>query len=132
MIRTTSLLLALVASPLAAQDTDGIQGIIDQQMDAFIARDIPTAFGFASPGLQQMFQTPQNFGHMVEYGYETIWNNEDVRYLDLRQDQEHWVQRVMVSDGQGSVMVFDYFMIEADGVWRIDAVQPVIMPQGMA
>ena len=127
-----ALILSLAALPVAAQDTSAIADIIDEQMQAFEARDIDRAFSFASPSLQRMFGSAETFGHMVEHGYSTVWNNTSVSYLGLRQERGRWVQRVMIQDAEGAVVLFDYHMIENGDSWRIDAVTPVDVPAGMA
>ena len=127
-----ALILGLAALPVAAQDTSIIADIIDEQMQAFEARDIDRAFSFASPSLQRMFGSAETFGHMVEHGYSTVWNNTSVSYLGLRQERGRWVQRVMIQDAEGAVVLFDYHMIENGDSWRIDAVTPVDVPAGMA
>ena len=126
------LICTLFAAPAAAQDTAAIADIIDEQMQAFEARDIDRAFSFASPFLQQMFGSAERFGHMVEHGYPTVWNNEFVTFLGLRQERGVWVQRLMIQDDSGGVSMFDYHMIENGNSWRIDAVTPVDAPANLA
>lgn len=128
----TALIFALIALPAAAQDTGMIADVIDEQMQAFEARDIDRAFSFASPSLQRMFGSAEIFGHMVENGYSTVWNNTSVSYLALRQERGQWVQRVMVQDAEGAIVLFDYYMIENGDSWQIDAVTPIDVPAGMA
>ena len=40
-------------------DAAAIRGVIRQQIDAFRAGDVDTAFGFASPGIRAMFGTSE-------------------------------------------------------------------------
>ena len=42
-----------------------IRDIITRQLEAFQQDDFATAFTFASPALQGIFQTPERFGDMV-------------------------------------------------------------------
>ena len=66
------LLLALslsagLASGAFAQSEE-IEANIAAQIKAFEADDFVTAFTFASPNIQNLFRTPENFGAMVRNG----------------------------------------------------------------
>lgn len=63
-----------------AQDDAAIEGVIRQQLDAFLAGDVDTAWGYASPEIQRLFGNPENFGRMVERGYPMVWAPGDVRF----------------------------------------------------
>ncbi|TMM51161.1 DUF4864 domain-containing protein [Sulfitobacter sabulilitoris] len=101
----------------------GIKGTISSQIEAFEADDFETAFGFASPNLQKMFRTPDNFRRMVTEGYPMVWRPGSVRYLELRDIAGDWWQKVMITDQAGKVHILDYRMIETDAGWRIGGVQ---------
>jgi len=119
--------ILLLASPLAAQDQE-IQTVIQSQMEAFQARDVGEAFSFASPMIKGMFGTPENFGMMVENGYPMVWNNDEVRYLELREVAGRLWQRVMIRDAAGTVHMLDYQMIQTDDGWQINGVQLLPAP----
>lgn len=68
------------AGPAIAQDDAAIEGVIRQQLDAFLAGDVDTAWGYASPEIQRLFGNPENFGRMVERGYPMVWAPGDVRF----------------------------------------------------
>ena len=99
-----------------------VEDVIGAQLDAFNARDLPTAFGFASPMIKGVFGNPGNFGTMVSRGYPMVWNNSDVRFLEPRQDGALVFQRVMMRDENGAVHVIEYKMIPVDDSWQIDGV----------
>lgn len=132
MERRTLALAALLAGWAAAgiaqdgTDATAIAGVIDGQLDAFNARDIPDAWSFASPGIQMLFGTPQNFAFMVQNGYPMVWTNGGAEFLDLREEGGRLWQRVRLRDGAGGLHVLDYAMIETPDGWRIDGV--VILP----
>ena len=67
-----------------AQQAD-IESTITGQFEAFKADDFEGAFAYASPNLQMMFQSTENFKRMVTSGYPMVWKNTDVRFLDLRE-----------------------------------------------
>ncbi len=106
----------------AAQDTE-IQGVIGDQIEAFKADDFATAFTYASPSIQGIFRTPENFGRMVSQGYPMVWRPADVKFLDLREQAGSLWQRVMITDGKGAVHLLDYRMLQTENGWKINGVQ---------
>lgn len=111
----------------AAQQTE-IEGTINQQFEAFKADDFATAFEFASPNLQLMFQTPENFERMVTSGYPMVWRPAEVRYLDLREIAGAMWQKVQITDQKGFTHLLDYQMVETDEGWKIAGVQLLDAP----
>ncbi len=111
----------VVAFGAAAQQTE-IEGTINSQFEAFKADDFAGAFGYATPSLQMMFQTPDNFKRMVTNGYPMVWRPAEVRYLELRERGGAMWQQVQITDAKGFVHLLDYKMEETDMGWRIGAV----------
>jgi hypothetical protein len=114
-----------------AQDAE-IKGTISQQFDAFRADDFAQAFEFASPTLQQMFRTPDNFWAMVTQGYPMVWKPADVRFLELRETAGTYWQKVMITDDKGAMHVLEYRMLQTDEGWRINGVQILKEPAANA
>lgn len=114
----------------AAQSTE-IEATIDAQVDAFLADDLVTAFGYASPRIRSYFRTPENFANMVREGYPMVWRPTLVRFLALREEDGSLWQRVLVTDADGVPHVLDYQMIELETGWKIDAVL-LVPPPGVA
>ena len=87
-------LLAAVLSFLAAFTASAqqaeIEGTIGSQIDAFRADDFEQAFTYATPNLQRLFQTPQNFERMVTQGYPMVWRPAEVTYLELEETDQGW------------------------------------------
>lgn len=123
-------LSALAPQPLAAQEgRDGaIRGVIRSQIDAFLKDDFATAFTFASPSIQGIFGTPDNFGSMVRNGYPMVWRPSTVDFGELREVAGGLWQRVIVRDAEGRVHVLDYQMVEGESGWRINGVQLLRAP----
>jgi hypothetical protein len=109
-----------------AQQSD-VQSVIREQLDAFARDDIAAAFEFASPRLQQLFQTPENFGTMVRQGYPMVWRNQGVRFLDQREEAGRVLQKVMIADPEGRVHLLEYQLENGPSGWRISAVRFVEM-----
>ena len=134
MIRAAALAAVAAGAAMAVRAEDvtmpgaagAIEGVIAHQIDAFKADDVATAFSFASPMIQGMFGSAENFGAMVQNGYPMIWRPQDVEFQDLREDQGKIYQRVRVRDGSGKDFLFDYEMVEGPGgTWVINGVYPV-------
>ena len=123
-LRILALVLSLSA-PLAAQDggQSAIEGTIQSQIDAFKRDDFTTAFTFASPNIQGLFGTPENFGAMVRNGYPMVWRPADVQFLELETIQGALWQRVLIQDSAGRFHMLAYQMIEGADGWRINGVQ---------
>lgn len=124
----TSLCLMLLALPGLgrSQDADtggAIETVITGQIEAFLREDVEAAFEFASPNIKGLFGTSERFGAMVQSGYPMVWQPEEVRYLALRNVAGRLWQRVMITDGDGSVHLLDYQMVNTEMGWKINAVQ---------
>lgn len=114
--------LAVMAAPAFAQEAE-IAETINGQMEAFRGQDVVGAFAYASPLIQGIFGTPENFGKMVEQGYPMVWNPGPVQMMELRTVAGALWQRVRVADAMGRGWYLDYRMIEGPKGWLIDAVQ---------
>lgn len=108
---------------VAAADSGAIRNTISQQIEAFKADDFDAAFEYASPNIQGIFKTPQNFGTMVRNGYPMVWRPSQVTFLDLRDVAGALWQRVQVIGPNGRVYTLDYQMVQTDGSWLINGVQ---------
>ncbi len=63
----------MVSAPHARAGNPDHESIISRQIEAFRAGDEEAAFSFASPSLQQLFRTPDNFIGMVRRGYAAVY-----------------------------------------------------------
>ncbi|QFT58773.1 hypothetical protein FIU94_08040 [Sulfitobacter sp. THAF37] len=117
------LMLLLMSGIGAAAQSTEIEGTINSQLEAFKADDFDTAFTYATPTLQRLFQSPQNFQRMVTQGYPMVWRPAEVRYLELREKAGGLWQKVQITDAKGFTHILDYKMEETDMGWRIGAVQ---------
>ena len=127
-----ALMLAVMSVTGAAAQSTEIEGTINSQFEAFKADDFATAFTYATPGLQQLFQSPQNFQRMVTQGYPMVWRPAEVRYLELRERGGSMWQKVQITDAKGFTHILDYKMEETDMGWRIGAVQILDAPGATA
>lgn len=114
-----SVLLAFSATAQQAE----IEGTISSQLEAFKVDDFEQAFTYATPTLQRLFKTPQNFQRMVTEGYPMVWRPAEVTYLDLAEQRGAFIQKVQIVDGKGFKHLLAYRMIKTDAGWRIGGVQ---------
>ena len=102
-------------------DRAAIQTAIRSQIDAFRRDDGAAAFGFASPGIQQMFGDAGTFMQMVRRGYAPVYRPGAVAFGALVEMEGKPVQRVELTAPDGTRDLALYFMErEPDGTWRID------------
>ncbi len=120
--------LLTITGPARAQDSAAIQSTITSQLQAFNDRDIDKAWSYASPTIQSMFRTPENFGTMVRNGYPMVWTNADPKFLDLREVDGSLWQKLLIRDTGGALWVLDYKMIQTEAGWQIDAVSIIPAP----
>ncbi|MCF2870879.1 DUF4864 domain-containing protein [Octadecabacter sp. G9-8] len=124
------LLTVLLMLPLGAQAQDNtIETVIRDQLSAFNERDVDGAWEHASPMIQGMFRTPDNFARMVENGYPMVWDNSDVRFLDRTDMTNTTRQEVQIQGPDGLFYILDYQMIETPEGWQINGVQVIPAPE---
>jgi hypothetical protein len=133
MIRTLlAACLLLWATLASAQEVlapnPDIEATIQSQFDAFLDRDVGEAWTYASPNIQSLFGSPENFGRMVATGYPMVWTPGRVAFIDLQTLGGRLVQRVEVIDQAGTAHYLGYQMIETDAGWRINGVQILRAP----
>lgn len=119
-----------LAFPMNADEGEAgaIRAVISEQFAAFEADDFDAAFAIAAPGIQRVFQTPENFAGMVKRGYPMVHRNAEVRFLELRDLGGRLWQKVMIRDRAGALHVLDYEVLRVDGAWRIGAVEYLRQP----
>lgn len=105
-----------------------IEATIQSQFDAFLERDVGEAWQYASPNIQRLFGSPENFGRMVESGYPMVWTPGRVAFIDLQTLGGLVVQRVEVIDQSGAAHYLGYQMIRTEAGWRINGVQILRAP----
>jgi hypothetical protein len=121
---------ALCAPALAAQqklsaaDRAAIKAVISRQIEAFRRDDAAEAFSLASPGIQGVFGTPENFLRMVRTSYQPVYRPASVTFLDVSFIDEEAVQKVRISDQSGAVWLALYPMErQKDGSWKTNGCQ---------
>ncbi len=119
-----AILFVLASTPLAAQSLeDTIEGTISAQIDAMREGNFGAAFQYASPGIQRMFLTPENFQMMVEQGYPMVANPAAVEFTGLEMRSGAMVQNVIITDQAGRLFELEYDLIPVDDRWVINGVR---------
>ena len=117
--------LGLLVSAASAQAPEA-QSIIEQQIQAFRAGAHERAFSYASPGIQRMFRSTDNFTAMVKRGYQPIYGAREWRFGRSKAEGRRLLQEVMLTGPDGRSWVALYTMVQdADGKWRIGGVRIV-------
>ena len=111
------------ADDIAAEDRAHIKSVIERQLAAFARDDAATAFGFASPGIQQRFGTPEMFMQMVRSDYRAVYRPRSVSFGAAEPSDGMIIQEVDLigPDGEG-VRAFYLMERQEDGSWRINGV----------
>ncbi|MFT6676493.1 MAG: hypothetical protein ACJAVM_002697 [Sulfitobacter sp.] len=115
-------LSALLAFGATAQQSE-IEDTINQQFEAFKADDFDQAFSYATPNLQKLFQSPENFQRMVTKGYPMVTRPAEVRYLENKQIGATFLQKVQITDAKGFTHILLYQMELTEAGWRIGGVR---------
>ena len=125
IISALTFFIGLMASPILAEDDPQpqIQTVIENQIAAFQVDDFAVAFSYASPSIQSMFRTAENFGVMVQRGYPMVWRPAEVQFLDLRKMSGDFWQQVLIRDQAGVRHMVLYRMQKGPDGWRINGVQ---------
>lgn len=134
-MRKLFLVIALAIVPFGAvlaqelrPPSPAVEETIQSQIDAFLEDDFATAFTFASPSIQSLFGSPENFGAMVRNGYPMVWRPKSVRFGALRAQSGMLWQEVIVMDSAGRIHALEYQMVELDENWRIAGVRMLPTP----
>ncbi len=128
MRNTLIALLLLFSSSIAeaqetgpsAPDRTAIREVISRQIQAFQHDDAAAAFGFASPSIQQLMGTPENFLNLVRGHYQPVYRPRSTVFGRLAEQDGQLVQEVDVvgPDGLGVQALYSMEK-QADGTWRI-------------
>ena len=125
IITALTFFFGLMALPVLAEDDPQtqIQTVIENQIAAFKNDDFAQAFSYASPSIQSMFGTAENFGVMVQRGYPMVWRPADVQFMDLREMAGDLWQHVLIRDQAGRRHMLLYRMQKGPEGWLINGVQ---------
>ncbi len=125
LLSMLSVVTVFAAVPAGAQTSDAdqaaIRQVIQSQISAFQKDDGPTAYGYASPTIQEKFVNPDIFLQMVKTGYAAVYHPREVEFRELKVENGRLLQEVYVVGPDGSPALAIYEMQrQPDGSWRIN------------
>ena len=109
------------AQTVTPEDARAVRAVIEAQLDAFKRDDAARAFSYATPGIREMFGTPENFVAMVRDQYAVVYRPASVDFGKADVVDGEVVQIVVFTDREGLAWLALYPMErQADGAWRIN------------
>jgi len=118
-------LITICGATVSLADTpgDAFRDIIEGQIEALSRDDGVTAFGFASPDIQETFRTPEQFMRMVRSSFKPVYRPRSYTFeTPIMVDGQHTQPvRFIGPDGRGVVALYQMER-QSDGSWRIAGV----------
>ena len=105
---------------LTQSDQTAIRSVIESQLLAFQQDNWEQAFAFASAGIQQQFDTLENFQRMVKISYHPVYRPRSVIFESVTWLDSAPAQRVLVMSAHRHLFCAVYKMEQQlDQTWRI-------------
>ena len=105
---------------ISEHDKVTIRQAIEQQLQAFQQDDAFSAFAFASPTIQQQFNTPEKFLQMVKTDYQAVYRPRSVMFRGFTMVDNFPAQVLIVMDDAGELVQVVYVMQhQRDRSWRV-------------
>ena len=125
----------LIGETIVLPDADrqAIRAVIERQLQAFLRDDGTAAFSYATPNIQGIFQTSDNFMSMVKNGYQPVYRPQAVTFRDIIDLHGAPAQRVLVVGPDGVPVIAVYPMQRMpDGTWLINGCYLLAYPRDEA
>lgn len=119
MILLVAFVIMLPFTCAADDEIAAAQTAIQSQTDAIVRDDGATAYTFASPALQQIFQQPDIFMAMVQKNYAPIYRHKRFEFGESKIQDGKIAQKVEIIDAEGEPWTALYTLERQDGVMRI-------------
>ncbi len=114
--------ITVVAASADVSDGDrgAIRTIIEGQIAAFQRDDGAAAYSYASPTIQGLFPTVEQFMAMVRGGYQPVYRPQSIVFGEVIETPIGPIQRVFLIGPSGRDWVAIYSLQQQpDGTWRI-------------
>jgi hypothetical protein len=131
LLRILGIVLLMVGSSSAEAQEEEIAAVISGQLVALAESDFGTAYKFASPSVQAQVPTTEDFAAMVKGSFPMMLAVRDVDFVDFYPTQQSILQRVKITNEDGTNYWFAYEMIVVNGAWRINGVSRLRPPGAM-
>jgi Domain of unknown function (DUF4864) len=115
-------LIATSCFAASAEDIGTAQSIISAQEQAFARDDAATAYGFAAPGIQSFYRSPDGFMFMVRNSYAPVYRHRSFAFGEVKVADGKIYQDVQIIDADGAAWDALYTLeTQADGSLKISA-----------
>lgn len=113
--------LAARAEDLSSADQETIRSIVSGQIAAFQADDGAAAYGYASPTIQGLFPSVEQFMGMVRNSYAPVYRPQSITFGQLMDSPYGPMQKVFLvgPDGRNWVALYS-LQRQEDGTWKIN------------
>ena len=117
------------APAVSSADARAIRKVIEAQLDAFRRDDAARAFSYATPGIRELFGSPETFMAMVKTSYPVVYRPSSVVFQAPAMEGSELVQLVRMTDADGHAWIARYPMLrDGKGPWRINGCQLARVP----
>jgi Domain of unknown function (DUF4864) len=115
-------LIATCGLAAGAEDIGTARSIISAQEQAFARDDAATAYGFAAPGIQSFYRSPDGFMFMVRNSYAPLYRHRSFVFGEVKVLEGKIYQDVQIIDADGAAWDALYTLeTQADGNLKISA-----------
>lgn len=98
------------------------RAVIEAQLEAFQKSDSAKAFSYATPNIQTMFGSAENFMKMVMEGYDVVYRPASVRFVTFETDGSSALHTLQMVDQQKTLWnVYYVLQKRPDGSWLISS-----------
>ncbi|HEY8356756.1 MAG TPA: DUF4864 domain-containing protein [Ramlibacter sp.] len=110
-----------VGMPQARPDPSGVREVVQQQLTALAAEDAGAAFALADPMLRTRFGNADEFLAMLRAQYPMVVHPASVLFLKPQSDGSMALQKVRLTDNDGSSWMVTYVLNRQGDRWLISA-----------
>src|SRR2546422_10585958 len=82
-------------------DARPVRPVVEAQLDAFRRDDAARAFSYATPGIRELFGSPETFMEMVKSSYPVVYRPRNVVFEEPTMAGSDLVQPVRMTDADG-------------------------------
>lgn len=110
------------ATTLSAQDEKAALAVVQAQLAAFAKDDAAKAFSYATPQIQKVFGTPQNFLAMVRQQYPVVYRPATTAFFKPEPHAGDVLLRVQMTDANDAQWLAVYSLqrpSQKSQPWRI-------------
>lgn len=106
-------------TPQAKPDDSGVREVVQRQLQALAAQDAGTAFALTDPGTRTRFGNADEFFAMLRAQYPMVMQPANVLFLKPQSDGSMAMQKVRVTDADGSNWMVTYVLHRQGEGWLI-------------